>query len=103
MTDCAILALPEPSTFMAVEVKRKKGESVESLLRRFRQRVMQSGVQYRAKEVRYRTKPNSPQKQKDSALRKIKIKGKREYLQRIGKLPLDDQKSYSGKRTSVIK
>ncbi len=88
---------------MAVEVKRKKGESVESLLRRFRQRVMQSGVQYRAKEVRYRTKPVSSAKKKDSALRKIKIKGKRTYMKRVGKLPLDDTKSYSGKRKSIIK
>lgn len=91
---------------MAVEVKRKKGESTESLLRRFRQRVMQSGVQYRAKDVRFHTKPTSPRKQKESALRRKTIKAKRAYLQRIGKLPLDDKKngkSFSGKRTSVVK
>lgn len=92
---------------MAVEVKRKKGESIESLLRRFRQRVMQSGVQYRAKEVRYRTKPTSKQKQKDSALRRMKIQGKRAYLKRVGKLPLDDSNnsssSFSGRRKSVVK
>ena len=90
---------------MAVEVKRKKGESAESLLRRFRQRVMQSGVQYRAKQVKYHEKPESKQKVKDKALRKIDIRSKREYLQRIGKLPMDDKgkQSYSGRRKSVVK
>ena len=91
---------------MAVEVKRKKTESTESLLRRFRQRVMQSGIQYRAKQVRFHTKPDSKQKKKQAALRKQYIKGRRAYLQRIGKLPLDDDKnnrSFSGKRKSIIK
>ena len=90
---------------MAVEVKRKKGESAESLLRRFRQRVMQSGVQYRAKEVKFHEKPESRQKVKEKALRKIDIRSKREYLQRIGKLPMDDRskQSYSGRRKSVVK
>jgi len=90
---------------MAVEVKRKKGESAESLLRRFRQRVMQSGVQYRAKEVRFHEKPDSKQKKKATALRRKDIKAKRAYLQRIGKLPLDDKanKSFTGKRKNVIK
>ena len=90
---------------MAVDVKRKKSESAESLLRRFRQRVMQSGVQYRAKEVRFHEKPASKQKQKATALRRQNIKAKRAYLQRIGKLPLDDKdnKSYSSKRKSVIR
>jgi len=90
---------------MAVEVKRKKGESAESLLRRFRQRFMQSGVQYRAKEVRFHEKPDSKQKKKARALRRKDIRAKRKYLQRIGKLPLDDKdnKSYSSKRKNVVK
>lgn len=84
---------------MAVEVKRKKSESTESLLRRFRQRVVQSGVQFRAKQVRYHEKPTSKTKKKQSALRRQDIKSKREYLRRIGKLPLEDntRQSFTGK------
>ncbi len=92
---------------MAVEVKRKKGESTESLLRRFRQCVMQSGVQYRAKEVRFHDKPDSPRKLKESALRRKRIGAKRKYLQRIGKLPLDDNRkkgrSFSGRRKTNVR
>jgi len=91
---------------MAVEVKRKKGESVESLLRRFQQRVMQSGVQYRAKQIQFKDKEPSKRKLKQSALRRNKIRSKRAYLQRVGKLPLDDKnggKSFSGKRRRVGK
>lgn len=90
---------------MAVEVKRKKSESTESLLRRFRERVKQSGIQYRAKQVMFHTRPESKIKKKQSALRRKDVQGKREYLKRIGKLPLDDnvKQSYSGKRKSVIK
>lgn len=92
---------------MAVEVKRKKGESTESLLRRFRQIVTQSGVQFRAKEVRFHDKPDSALKQKEAALRRKRVGAKRQYLQRIGKLPLDDNrkkgKSFSGRRKTSVR
>lgn len=85
---------------MAVEVKRKKGESTESLLRRFRQNVTRSGLQIRAKQLRFHERPDSKQKKKDAALRRMDIRAKREYLKRVGKLPLDDGRSgsFSSKR-----
>lgn len=83
---------------MAVEVKRKKGESAESLLRRFRQNVTRSGLQIRAKQSRFHERPESSKKKKDAALRRMNIRAKREYLKRIGKLPLDDRNSHSFKK-----
>ncbi len=76
---------------MAVEVKRKQNESVEALLRRFSKRVLQSRVVFKAKNAQYRNKPKSKKQLKDQALRRIYNRNKREYLQKIGELPADDQ------------
>ncbi len=89
---------------MAVEVRRKANESIESIMRRFKTMVMQSGVQFRAKQTMFRQKKLSDSKKKQKALRKQKIQAKRQYLQRIGKLPLDDKQStYTAKRVNIIK
>ena len=76
---------------MAVEVKRKQNESVEGLLRRFSQRMLQSRVIFRAKETQYHTKPKTKRQIKQNALRRKYIRDKREYLQKIGQLPDDKQ------------
>ncbi|MFH1890778.1 MAG: hypothetical protein ABIJ91_04420 [Candidatus Kuenenbacteria bacterium] len=75
---------------MAVEVKRKQNESVEGLLRRFSKRVLQSRVIFRAKANRYRVKPKTKRQIKEVALRRKYVRSKREYLQKIGQLPVDD-------------
>lgn len=76
---------------MAVEVKRKQNESVEGLLRRFSQRVLQSRVVFRAKATRYRIKPKTKRQIKESALRRKYLSSRREYLKKIGQLPDDNQ------------
>ena len=68
------------------EVKRKKGETFESLLRRFSKRMMQSGKLLQAKKVRFKTKEPNKNLAKKLALRKLKIKQQKEYLKKIGKL-----------------
>ncbi len=89
---------------MAVEVKRKQNESIESIMRRFKTMVMQSGVQFRVKQTMFRQKKLSYTKKKQKALRKQQIQAKRQYLQRIGKLPLDEKQStYTAKRVNTIK
>jgi len=85
---------------MTVEVKRKKGESIESFMRRFQQRVVQSGVQFRAKQNQFREKKASKRQLKESALRRQTVHSKREYLQKVGKLPLEDKR---GGRTNTRK
>jgi len=89
--------------FMAVEVKRKQNESVEGLLRRFSQRVLQSRVIFRAKAARYRTKPKTKRQIKESALRRKGLREKRDYLQKIGQLPEETQGGSFGNRSFVKK
>lgn len=71
---------------MGQEVKRKQGETFESLLRRFSKKVLGSGKLIQAKKVRFYTRPKSRNLRRESALWREKTKAKREYLKRIGKL-----------------
>lgn len=71
---------------MGQEVKRKRGETFESLMRRFSRRVQQSGKLLQAKKIRFHTKDKSRNLQRASALRREEIKQKREYLKKVGKL-----------------
>ena len=77
------------------EVKRKKGESFESLLRRFNRRLIQSGKILQAKKVRFNKKGLNKTKRRASALRRIEIQDQREYMIKTGKLREEDfKKSY---------
>ncbi len=69
-----------------VEVKKKDGESFESLVRRFSRRTLQSGRLLQAKKIRFFQKPESSLMKKEGALRRKKNRAQREYLKRIGKL-----------------
>jgi len=71
---------------MGQEVKRKRGETFESMMRRFSRRVQQSGKLLQAKKIRFHTSGKSRNLQRASALRREEIKKKREYLKKIGKL-----------------
>lgn len=75
-----------------VEVKRKKGESFEGVLRRFSRRLQQSGKQLEVRKYRFHAPKLSKTKQKASALRKIEIRVKRDYLARIGQLKEEEKK-----------
>lgn len=68
------------------EVKKRDGESFESLIRRFSRRTLQSGKLLQAKKIRFYKKPASDLTKKESALRRKKIRVQREYLKRIGRL-----------------
>jgi ribosomal protein S21 len=67
------------------EVKRKKGETFESLLRRFSKRMIQSGKILQAKKIRFIKKEPNKNLTKSLALRRLKIKAKKDYLKKIGK------------------
>lgn len=69
-----------------VEIKRKKGESFESFLRRFNKKLIQSGKLLQARKVRFYQDPVSKIKLRESALRRKEMSSKREYLRKIGKL-----------------
>lgn len=71
---------------MGQEVKRKKGETFESLMRRFSRRVQQSGKLLQAKKIRFHVRTKSRNLRRVSALRREELRRKREYLKKIGKL-----------------
>ena len=71
-----------------VEVKKKDGESFESLLRRFNRKIQQSGVLVRARKIRFHTPTKSKNLQRESALRRMANREKREELKKMGKLPV---------------
>lgn len=73
-----------------IEVKRKKGESFESFLRRFKKRVIQSGIILQYKKVRFRQKAANKYHRKKSALFRKAVNAKREYLRKIGRLPEEE-------------
>ncbi len=75
-----------------VEVKRKKGESFEALLRRFSRRIQQSGSVLQAKKTRFRTDEKNKNAQRDAALRRQFLAARREYLLKSGKLKEEDLK-----------
>lgn len=68
-----------------VEVKKKEGESFESLLRRFNRKIQQSGVLIRARRIRFYTPVKSRNLQKVAARRRAKAKVEREELKKLGK------------------
>lgn len=73
-----------------VELKRKKGETFESFLRRFNKRLQQSGRLLQARKVRYFARPKSKDRIRKDAAKRAESRAKREYLRRIGKLPEED-------------
>ena len=81
-----------------VEVKRKDGETTESLIRRFSRRVQYSGVLIQAKKVKFRQKSKSKRMQRDDTIRRNEIREKKEYLKKIGRLDDTQDKKYGSRR-----
>jgi len=68
------------------EVKRKKGETFEALIRRFSKKVQQSGRLLQSRKIRYHAKKKNKTAVRSAASRREEITAKREYLKKIGKL-----------------
>lgn len=73
-----------------MEVKRKKGESFESMLRRFGRRVQDSGRILQARKIRFHSNAPSKNALRATALRREELKEKREYLIKTGKATEED-------------
>ncbi|MFA6254992.1 MAG: 30S ribosomal protein S21 [Patescibacteria group bacterium] len=71
------------------EVKRKKSETFESLLRRFHKKLQQSGRLIQSRKIRFYERPKNKTQIRREALRRKEIQVKREYLKKIGKLKED--------------
>lgn len=72
-----------------VDVKRKKVESFEALIRRFNKRLVQSGKILQAKKVQLWSKAPNKNLRKKLALRRLKIHAQKEYMKKIGKIKED--------------
>ncbi|MFA6307811.1 MAG: hypothetical protein WCS88_00695 [Patescibacteria group bacterium] len=79
-----------------LEVKRKDGESFESLIRRFTRKTIQSGKILQAKKIRFFSKAKSKQAERETALRRKNITARFDYLKKIGKI--DEFESKKSKR-----
>lgn len=67
-----------------IEVKKKDGESFESLMKRFSRKVQQSGLLIRARRLRYHDRTKSRNLKRRSALRRIELKTERDEMKRLG-------------------
>ncbi len=68
------------------EVKRKKGETFESLVRRFNKKIQQSGRLLQTRKIRYYEAKKNKTAVRSAAARRDEISKKRDYLKKIGKL-----------------
>lgn len=75
-----------------LEVKRKKGETFDALLRRFQRRMQASGKILQAKKVRFHKKDPNQNKRRDSALRREEMRLNYEYLAKTGQMKEEPRK-----------
>ncbi|MFH1668263.1 MAG: 30S ribosomal protein S21 [Candidatus Komeilibacteria bacterium] len=68
------------------EVKRKKGETFEALVRRFGKKIQQSGRLLQSRKIRYYNPNVNKTAKRAAASRRKEITEKRDYLKKIGKL-----------------
>jgi len=72
-----------------VEVKRKKGENFDSLLRRFQRRIQQGGISIEVRKRRFRQGAKNKNYKHFSALRREEKRREYEYLYKTGQLKDD--------------
>lgn len=78
------------------EIKRKKNESFEAFLRRVKKRWQQSGKILQAKKIKFFTRTPSKTTRKKSALHRIAMSEKIEYLKKTGRF-VEDKKHFHKK------
>jgi len=72
-----------------VEVKRKKNESFEAMIRKFNKRILQSGKVFQVRKVRYFPPKVNKNKRKALTLRRLEINSKKDYLRKTGRIKED--------------
>ncbi len=75
-----------------LEVKRRKGETFDALLRRFQRRMQASGKIIQAKKVRFHKKDPNRNRRRDSALRRVEKGENYAYLAKTGQLKEEPKK-----------
>lgn len=74
----------------SIDIKRKKGESFEALFRRFTRRIQQSGKVLTVRGKRFHTGGPNKNQVHLSAIRRLEMGAKREYLLKTGKVKEED-------------
>jgi ribosomal protein S21 len=69
-----------------MEFKRKKNESFEAFLRRFNRTIIRSRKLFEIRQNKYLRPKMNKSKQKDYALTSMKLREKKEYLKKIGRI-----------------
>jgi ribosomal protein S21 len=82
---------------VSIEVKKKDNESINNLLRRFRQKVESTRHLITVKSGQFYTKKPNKRAQKESALKRKQSRDKREYLKKIGQIE-DEPRGYQYKK-----
>ena len=80
------------------EVKRKKSETFDALLRRFQRRHQESGRTIEVKRRRFHAKAENDNRRRESALYRITKKQKYEYMLKTGQVQ-EDAKRKPARRT----
>lgn len=75
-----------------VEVTKKKGETFESMFRRFTRHIVKSSKILEAKHRRFRVKDDNKNKMKANKLVRLGMSEKRKYLEKIGKIDEKDRR-----------
>ena len=75
------------------DIKRKKNESFEAFFRRVKQQWLRSGKILQVRKVQFFAKKKSKNVQRKNAIQYSKIVSKTRYLQKTGKLPVDDDQN----------
>lgn len=88
---------------MPIEVKKKERETTGALLRRFSQRVKQSGVLLQAKNIRFYKPKKSKRAIRQSALRRHQIQSARERLDKMGLITEESGNRRDNKWKRLIK
>jgi len=71
---------------VAIQIKKKPGETTRSLLRRFSRRVQQSGILLHARKSKFHEREPGKKERRESALRRKKISKEKEKLRKMGLL-----------------
>ena len=72
-----------------VEVKRKKGESFEAMIRKFNKRILQSGKTFQVRKVKFFQPKINKNKRKALTLRRLEINSKKDYFKKTGRIKED--------------
>jgi len=69
---------------MSLEVTKREGETSQSLIRRFTQKIQKSGILRWVRKRRFFIRPKSQQMKKRAALRRIEITKEYEAARKLG-------------------